>query len=219
MPSTEYARLRDLWNKYQAGTPGIDATVIRDVTSMDNVTVYDSAGRPSTSSSFEDNLRRPWQNTSAWAEYGVKKGFVRPQDVLAASVEVWETGVLFQEPGKIRNFAGLTAPSPAAVQAINQNEDPVPTQGGVFVGAGGGGGYSSLSPNGGTVALEGEITRSSLPTRELGERVGGAGLMLPPAETYAAQFGAPSMSFAGGIPSWVWIAVAAVAVYLVARES
>jgi hypothetical protein len=225
MPSNEYARLRDLWNKYQSGYPGIDATKIRDVTSMDGVTVYDSQGRPSTSSSFEDNLRRPWQNTSAWAEYGVKKGFVKPADVYAASVELWETGVLFQEPGKIRDFTGLSAPAPEVVQAQNQNQEPVPviSAGGPMTGgntgiAGGIGLPNTTVPSGGII-LSGEITRSSLPTRELSERVAGAGTYAPASETYAAQFGAPGAAGMGGMPTWMWIAIAAVAVYLLARES
>jgi hypothetical protein len=212
VPSLEYARLRDLWNRYQSGYPGIDGTVIRDVTSMDGVIVYDSAGRPSTDPSFEDNLRRPWQNTSAWADYGVQKGFVRSADALAASVELWETGVLFQEPGKIRSFTGLAAPSGATAQSSSAL---VPSsQGGVFTGAGSVANQGAGSP----IILDGEITRSSLPTREMGETVAGAGMYLPVSETYSAQF-APGAAPGGGMPSWLWIAIVGAIVYFATRES
>lgn len=237
MVSSEYARLRDLWNKYQSGAPGIDATIIRDVTSMDGVTVYDSSGRPSSDSNFEDNLRRPWQNTSAWAVYGVKKGFVRPEDVYKASVELWETGVLFQEPGKTRNFSPMAPPSPEVIQATNQNEAGVPvsvyssgdlakyTPGGPFTGGGNtgiAGGLLDRPMPGGNIVLEGEITRSSLPTRELADRVAGAGTYPSPADTYGRQTNMLLPSGAGGLggmPSWVWLAAAAVAIYVIARES
>jgi len=211
MASIEYARLRDLWTKYQSGYPGIDATKIRDATSMDNVVVYDAQGRPSTAPDFEDNLRRPWQNTSAWADYGVGKGFIRSEDRLAASVELWETGVLFYEPGRTRSFAGLESPDAATVQALNQNSDPVLFSGGAMTGN-----FVPSSLGSGTVLLDGEITRSSLPTRELGERVAGAGGYLPVSQTYAAQF-APGAPQAGGLPLWVWVLLIGAGVYFLTK--
>lgn len=97
--------------------------------------------------------------------------------------------------------------------------------GGVFTGsAPAGGGFvpqGGVFPNAevptGGIRLDGEITKSSLPTRELADRVAGAGTYQSVSETYASQFapGAPSM---GGIPSWMLIAAAGVALYLVMRK-
>ncbi|HJR08439.1 MAG TPA: hypothetical protein VJ842_14350 [Pyrinomonadaceae bacterium] len=221
MPSTEYARLRQLWTRYQGGDPAVTADTIRDHTSMDGIVVFDSLGRSSEQSDFEDGLRRPWEVVSAWANSAANRGIIRQDDRLAASVELWETGVLFyqldaQRRPILRSFAGLEPLTLAQAAELNQHPEAVQssvlTIGGVFTGtstgAGGGGMTGPASMEDKVFLSLSGLPSSPVPVRQLAEFNQSA--PVPLAFT-------PQVARASSSPPWLLLALIAGGLYWLTR--
>jgi hypothetical protein len=93
-----------MWNEYQSGKR---KDGIRDFTSMDDVEVFDSQGRSSKDSAFENGVStNEGSYRSPWAAEAARRGLIANDDasIARASQELARTGRLLYQPGQVRTF-------------------------------------------------------------------------------------------------------------------